>query len=339
MYTYFRRQWNLGELATIPYNFPGTSSPPNGHQRACPLTPICHFPLKTNPAIPQQHWFQDQLWGLKGQSSCLSVQASLSPWNVNPVYLHAYSFLSFETSSLCHLLHKRFSDLSPSYKCPSSPKNVMHIASTHRLCGKQSAGNNSMSITTFLKSPTCMIIMLTFQAFILYSSELPEVRDHLSPFKYILLIKLLQFSPLSSPLCPAPPNTPAPPPLVHIHGFVHISSLTSPFSILFLTSPNLVYAYHLCFLFPVPFPHHSSPPPPHWKPSMWSPFLWFCSCSSCLLSFCFHFLRFSCCQLWVCCHFTVHRIEGQIKYFPDKVKLKEFIITKSLLYEMLKELI
>ena len=29
------------------------------------------------------------------------------------------------------------------------------------------------------------------------------------------------------------------------------------------------------------------------------------------------------------------RIEGQIKYFPDKIKLKELIITKSLLYEML----
>ena len=30
------------------------------------------------------------------------------------------------------------------------------------------------------------------------------------------------------------------------------------------------------------------------------------------------------------------RMERQIKYFPDKVKLKEFIITKSLLYEVLK---
>ena len=30
------------------------------------------------------------------------------------------------------------------------------------------------------------------------------------------------------------------------------------------------------------------------------------------------------------------RMEGQIKCFSDKVKLKEFIITKSLLYEMLK---
>ena len=33
------------------------------------------------------------------------------------------------------------------------------------------------------------------------------------------------------------------------------------------------------------------------------------------------------------------RMEGQIKCFPDKVKLKEFIITKSLLYEILKGLI
>ena len=30
------------------------------------------------------------------------------------------------------------------------------------------------------------------------------------------------------------------------------------------------------------------------------------------------------------------RIEGQIKCFPDKVKLKEFIITKPLLHEMSK---
>ena len=30
------------------------------------------------------------------------------------------------------------------------------------------------------------------------------------------------------------------------------------------------------------------------------------------------------------------RMEGQIKCFPDKVKLKEFITTTPLLYEMLK---
>ena len=33
------------------------------------------------------------------------------------------------------------------------------------------------------------------------------------------------------------------------------------------------------------------------------------------------------------------RMEGQIKCFPDEVKSKEFIITKPLLYVMLKELI
>ena len=33
------------------------------------------------------------------------------------------------------------------------------------------------------------------------------------------------------------------------------------------------------------------------------------------------------------------RMEGQIKCFSDKVKFKEFIITKPLLYEMLKGLI
>ena len=33
------------------------------------------------------------------------------------------------------------------------------------------------------------------------------------------------------------------------------------------------------------------------------------------------------------------RMEGQIKCFPDKVKLKKFIIIQPLLYEMLKGLI
>ena len=32
------------------------------------------------------------------------------------------------------------------------------------------------------------------------------------------------------------------------------------------------------------------------------------------------------------------RMEGQIKCFPDKVKLKEFIKTKASLYDMLKGL-
>ena len=40
---------------------------------------------------------------------------------------------------------------------------------------------------------------------------------------------------------------------------IHISSLASPFPILFLTSSCLFSTYHLCFLFSVPFP--LSPPP------------------------------------------------------------------------------
>ena len=33
------------------------------------------------------------------------------------------------------------------------------------------------------------------------------------------------------------------------------------------------------------------------------------------------------------------RMEGQIKCFPDQIKLKEFIITKPLIYEILEEFI
>ena len=36
---------------------------------------------------------------------------------------------------------------------------------------------------------------------------------------------------------------------------------------------------------------------------------------------------------------AIIRIKSQIKSFPEKVKLKEFIIIKPLLYEMLKGLI
>ena len=35
---------------------------------------------------------------------------------------------------------------------------------------------------------------------------------------------------------------------------------------------------------------------------------------------------------------AVNKMKGQIKYVPDKVKLKDFNITKPLLYEMLKGL-
>ena len=42
---------------------------------------------------------------------------------------------------------------------------------------------------------------------------------------------------------------------------------------------------------------------------------------------------------WLCPAKLSFRMEGQRKCFPDKAKLKEFIITKPLLYETLRGLI
>ena len=68
------------------------------------------------------------------------------------------------------------------------------------------------------------------------------------------------FSPFySPPPCTAPPP-PAFSPLSSCLWAIHISSLASPFPILFLTSPCLFCTYHLCFLFPVTFPPFSLSP-------------------------------------------------------------------------------
>ena len=78
---------------------------------------------------------------------------------------------------------------------------------------------------------------------------------HFSFFKYILLIMLLQFSQFSPLYFPCTlPTLQHSPSLSSCSWVVHISSLTSLFPILFLTSPCLFYAYQLCFLLPVPFP-------------------------------------------------------------------------------------
>ena len=75
--------------------------------------------------------------------------------------------------------------------------------------------------------------------------------------KYILLIMLLQLSFFFSPLYPSACMTPASSDFPHSScpWVIHISSLASPFPLLFLTSPCLFCAYQLCFLFPVPFLH------------------------------------------------------------------------------------
>ena len=56
------------------------------------------------------------------------------------------------------------------------------------------------------------------------------------------------FSPLYAPL-PYTFPPPSIPLLSSCPWVIHISSLASPFSILFLTSPCLFCIYHLCFLF------------------------------------------------------------------------------------------
>ena len=66
-------------------------------------------------------------------------------------------------------------------------------------------------------------------------------------------ITVVPFPPLySTPSCPPPPS--------HIPHFsscpwvIHITSLATTFPILYLHSPGLFSAYHLCYLVSVPFP-------------------------------------------------------------------------------------
>ena len=115
--------------------------------------------------------------------------------------------------------------------------------------------------------------------------------------KYILLIILLQLSHFFSILYP--PATTLPPVFPYLSScpwVVHISSLTSPFPIQFLTSPCLFCACHLCFLFPVPFPPFSHLPLSADNPPC---DLYFCESVPilvCLVHFYFgfSFFRFSC---------------------------------------------
>ena len=81
--------------------------------------------------------------------------------------------------------------------------------------------------------------------------------------KYILLIMLLQLSHFFLPFIPLHPAAPLSPAFLSLSScpwVVQISSLTSTLPILFFTSPCLFCTYHLCFLFPVPFPPFSPLP-------------------------------------------------------------------------------
>ena len=67
--------------------------------------------------------------------------------------------------------------------------------------------------------------------------------------------------PIFTPLYSSLPYTPLPPSFPHLSScpwVIYISSLASPFLVLFLTSPCIFCTYQLCFLFLVPFPQFSS---------------------------------------------------------------------------------
>ena len=67
-----------------------------------------------------------------------------------------------------------------------------------------------------------------------------------------MLLQLSHFPPFT-PLRPTHPLPPSFPAFSSCPWVIHISSLTSPFPILFLPSPCLFSTYHLCYLFSVPF--------------------------------------------------------------------------------------
>ena len=102
-----------------------------------------------------------------------------------------------------------------------------------------------------------------------------------------MLLQLSHFPPFI-PLCTAHPLPHTFPPFSLCPRVVHIISLASTFPILFLTSPYLFSTYHLCFLFPVPFPPFSSLSLPNDNPPC---DLHFCHSTPvlviCLVCFCF----------------------------------------------------
>ena len=69
----------------------------------------------------------------------------------------------------------------------------------------------------------------------------------------IMLLQLSHFHPFTQ-LHPVHPFPPTFPPYSSCPWVIHISSLASIFPTLFLPSTCLFSNYHLCYLFPVPFP-------------------------------------------------------------------------------------
>ena len=126
---------------------------------------------------------------------------------------------------------------------------------------------------------------------------------------------------------------------VPFHPYVHgsyISSLVSPFPILFLTSPCLFSTYHLCYIFSVPFPALS---PTHSHVDNPPCDLHFCDSVPVLLVclVCLFFVLGSVVDSCECCHFTVHILiiifildkSLYISYNKDWVMMNSFNVTLS----------
>ena len=83
----------------------------------------------------------------------------------------------------------------------------------------------------------------------------------LTLFEVYFIDYVIIIVPIFSPLSPFHLVSPFPlavPPLSSFPWVIHISSLASPFPILFLIPPCLFCTYHLCFLNSVPSPSFSS---------------------------------------------------------------------------------
>ena len=106
---------------------------------------------------------------------------------------------------------------------------------------------------------------------------------------YILLIMLSQFSWLYLLCTLSTQHTPLPqaiPPPLLMSWVMHISSLATPFPILYFTSTQLFCNYLFTLLNPLTSSLIPPCTPPIWQPSKCSVYPWFCLCS-CLLSLVF----------------------------------------------------
>ena len=124
--------------------------------------------------------------------------------------------------------------------------------------------NNSWLLMTYVFSCHFLLMGQSRKSYVIWFE--------VSFFNFNFLIYFIDYVIIVAPFPPLyslPHCTPLPPalfPLSSCPWVVHVSSLGSPFPVLYLTSPCLFCTYKLCFLFPVPFPPSSPLPLPSDNP-------------------------------------------------------------------------